>query len=210
VRAVVLLVMTCACDRVLGLAPTRIADATPPPPPDAPPVCPAIGSDAPAFNGALISLGGKGCAQYSVSVATDTAMAVCTVAATFSIVQGSIGGMLSSSALDFSPAMVSQARISPEGDLAIVMGYDRSMSRGVIQSYARGPGLEWSPAATIDATSTLTLQISAPSRGPDHHVLALAAFAGPVESSNTPTAAPARGRPSARSTAPCSASTPIP
>ena len=172
-RWVAVLVIACGCDRVLGLSSAAPADALPP---DAAPMCPAIGGPAPAFNGALLSLGAKTCVQYSVSAASDTAMAVCTATVTMSIEQGAIGDTLTASTIDLAGIPVMQARIAPEGDLAIVVGYSGS---SVIRAFARGAGADWSLAATID-TTIFTSQITTPSRGPDRHLLALEALtAGP-------------------------------
>ena len=153
-------VVLCGCDGVLGLRASGLADATDGRPS---PTCPPIGT-APTFGGQLGAIPARGCDDYSISLATDTAIARCNFT---SIASGPIDGP--PTVLDLPYPMGPEPKLAPEGNLLFVKYYSATPSQYAIDTLVSAGG-SWAYASTYAPLGQLPT-ISAPSRGPDRRLL---------------------------------------
>ncbi len=161
------LVVLCACNQVFGLQQTQPAryDA----PTDSPFMCPRAG-DTPSFNPLPHTSVAQNCFGYTISTARGVGMASCydTLLLTHPA-EGAIDGMLSTVAsLDDPGYAATYMRLSPEGDEAF--GAYFMSGTYVIRTYQRQSSGVWNRGPDY-LTTTTNIEISAPTRKPNRHMI---------------------------------------
>lgn len=168
------LLALCACNQVLGIDRTthpldgRI---------DGPFSCPAIGQT-PQYDGTPQQLVPRDCQEYTLSTASNLAVAYCFSQQGSQVEQGAVNGDLNSvpELAPVSGISYAKPRLSPEGDQLVVIRFGTSAD-GFVR-YRRS-GSSWTAdAAPFVMPAQITandqvLLLSTASRGPDRHLLAL-------------------------------------
>jgi hypothetical protein len=169
-RAVILasVFVLAGCNSVFGVGPTVLV------PTDAAPTCPPIGTP-PAFSRVFHQAVFEDCSYYTISESGTVALASCLF-----LVNGKLGGGFASGPGDslLEPITLTPTagyvkllypRIAPEGDVLLVQQTDMS-SVGMLSLYRRDIDGVWSWLSDKQMTSSFAV-FSAPSRGPERHVL---------------------------------------
>ena len=162
---VLLLLVTCSCNRAFGIHETEPIDAqvfdvgT-----DAALLCPSFGT-APTFSPTFRQVLLQDCAGYTVSETTGRAMASCNEVA--AIEEGAVDAPLMPSP-EFQLGMYRDPRLGPDGNIAILES-NSTASATVFHRDDAG----WTATTTLPLA---TASISEPTRGPNMRVLVITTF----------------------------------
>ena len=179
-RAAALLAM-CACNRVFGIAATVAwdagqYDATI----DAPYACPPLGTT-PVFSPQLHQIQAN-CTSYSASAVTGRAVASCIEASERVVSEGPLDGPFVAIAVVPAPnnsLTVSEPHLAPDGDLLFVSTFDLVKATGAFLQFQRSANGDWTRIADLPGNGLG--RVTAPTRGPDRHLLYLVGLTSDIE-----------------------------
>jgi hypothetical protein len=175
VRWLVIVVGLSACNWAFGINETRQLDAPPVPffdaPIDAPFVCPPIGTD-PTFTNLIRPVIAQDCTNYVISATSSTAIALCTRNPGRAVMVGPVDQQLAiaTGLADDSLHLYTDPKISPEGDEVFVNRTDTNATTPELAIFSR-TGTTWSAGAPLPATFDQAGSVSAPTRGPNRHII---------------------------------------
>jgi hypothetical protein len=177
----------CACNRIFGTVAVgetdaRVFDA----PLDAPPQCPPLGTP-PRFSSVIHEVIAQNCSGYVASATTNVALAHCSIGNQWGIFGGPIDqplALVPELPAETSEYILSEPRISPEGDLLLFNTFDLGATLAGYHAYTSSPsGWIAGPDLPLPGFGLM----SVPSRGPDHRMIFYDASGGQEWSENPAT-----------------------
>lgn len=174
-RWIAALVAVCGCNQVFGLDTTQLFDAPSRTdgPPDAPPVCPAVGAQL-RVNGPLVQSVRQNCGQYTMSVPSRMAVAYCYVTdgSTWSWVTsvGRVDDAMGALKMQTMATFLDMPRLSPEGDELYMRTFDGNTGY-LVEVFDRQPDGSWVDKGPLAIAPSGFGYMTQPTRGPRRHIL---------------------------------------